>query len=158
MIKTIDCFDMDGCIVCSMHRYRAVDGKIDLPYWLDNEHKAEQDTLLPMAQTYKKLLADSTSYTMIATARVINQPDRNFIDNVLGKPQRLVSRNGRKDTRKGVAMKMAGIRPILNLKQFKNAVFRFYEDNLEYLHGVCDKVEALGFKTERIYVESKQGH
>lgn len=162
-IKTINCFDMDGCIVDSSHRYRTMldgDGneKIDLQYWLDNEHKAKEDSLLPMAAHYHKCLADSTSYTMIATARVINEPDQWFINNVLGKPRKLVSRNGRNDTRKGVEMKLAGIKPLLNLKPFKNAVFKFYEDNLEYLHGVCDVVESLGFQTERIYVPSVQGH
>lgn len=162
MIKFIDCFDMDGTIVDSTHRYRTkiVNGeeKIDLQYWLDNEHKAMDDKLLPMADHYRECLADSASYAMIATARVINEPDQMFINNILGKPQRLVSRNGRTDTRKGVEMKLAGIRPLLNLKNFQNAIFRFYEDNLEYLHGVCDRVEALGFQTERIYVPSKQGH
>jgi hypothetical protein len=158
MIKFLDVFDMDGCIVDSLHRYRSHNGKIDLQYWLDNEHKAMDDTLLPMADTYKKLLGDKTSYTMIATARVINAPDQKFIDEVLSAPQKLVSRRGRNDARKGADMKFAGIRPLLNLIPFKNVVVRMYEDNLDYLHGVCDRVEALGFQTERIFVPSQQGH
>jgi len=140
MLKSIDCFDMDGTIVDSTHRYRAIGGKIDLQYWIENQHKAMDDRLLPMAEHYRKCLADSTSYAMIATARVINEPDQRFISTILGEPQRMVSRRGQEDTRKGVDMKFAGIRPLLNLKNFANVVFRFYEDNLDYLHGVCDRV------------------
>ena len=61
-IKKIAIYDMDGTIVNSLHRYRTIDGKIDLQYWRDNEHRAMQDTLLPLSEQYKKDIADNNTY------------------------------------------------------------------------------------------------
>ena len=145
---------MDGTIVCSLHRYRTIDNKIDLQYWRDNEYRAGDDSLLPLADQYKKELSDKDTFVIIATARVLNKPDIDFINNVLGKPDHIISRkNG--DTRSGGLLKILGLKKLFSLKQFSkvksNAIF--YEDNTSYLKAVCDYFNITG-----VYIPSKQGH
>jgi hypothetical protein len=144
---------MDGTVVCSLHRYRAVNGKIDLQYWRDNSHKAMKDSLLPLANQYRTDLADSECYVIIATARVLNEPDIRFINEILGKPNYIISRKGNNDTRSGKELKIKGLQKFFNLKNFRLAVATFYEDNTEYLKAVCDH-----FKITGVYIPSNQGH
>ncbi len=154
-IKKIHVYDVDGTIVCSMHRFRTLkNGKIDLPYWIDNctPEKIALDSLLPLAEQYKNDLLNKSVYVMIATARVLEKPDYDFITNKLGVPDKIISRNGRDDTRKGTDMKIAGIRFVQNLKQFKNASMVIFEDNTDYLKGICDYFQCTG-----VYIPSKQG-
>ena len=84
-MKRVQVYDMDGTIVDSLHRYRTIknlDGteRIDLEYWRANEYRAMQDKLLPLADQYKRDLLCPNTYVIIATARVINKPDAQFID------------------------------------------------------------------------------
>lgn len=152
-MKKIAIYDMDGTIVCSMHRYRTIDGKIDLQYWRDNEYLAGNDSLLPLAEQYKAELADNNTFVIIATARVLNQPDIDFINNILGKPDYIISRkNG--DNRSGGLLKVLGLKKLFSLKQFtKIKDIVFYEDNTSYLKTVCDF-----FKIKGVYIPSNQGH
>lgn len=154
MIKEIHVYDMDGTVVCSMHRFKTLDnGKIDLQYWLDNEHKAYDDSLLPLAEQYQAQLKDPSVYVVIATARVLNDADMAFIRDKLGMPNYIVSRNGRTDNRKGSQMKIQGLSKIFNLKQFQNVKKRFfYEDNKDYLYPVANH-----YNMKPIFVPSLQG-
>ena len=138
MIKEIHVYDMDGTIVCSMHRFRTNEsGRIDLQYWLDNEHKAYDDTLLPLAEQYKAQLKDPSILVAIATARVLSKPDLDFIQDKLGKPDYIVSRSHRDDTRKGADLKIQGLSKLF--KEFNHIKKRFfYEDNLDYLLPVAN--------------------
>ena len=151
-IKKIAIYDMDGTIVNSLHRYRTIDGKIDLQYWRDNEHRAMQDTLLPLSEQYKKDIADINTYVIIATARVMHEPDYLFVDTILGKPNYIISRKDG-DSISGGLLKINGLSKFFNLKNFKNAVAIFYEDNATYLKTVCDK-----FNIQGVYIPSEQGH
>jgi hypothetical protein len=151
-IKRVAIYDMDGTIVCSLHRYRAVNGKIDLAYWRENQDKAMQDSLLPLAEQYKADLADPDCYVIIATARVMGEPDYAFVNTVLGKPDYLISRKDG-DSISGGQLKINGLQKFFNLKNFKNAAVVFYEDNATYLKTVCDK-----FNIRGVYVPSQQGH
>jgi hydroxymethylpyrimidine pyrophosphatase-like HAD family hydrolase len=155
MIKEIHIYDMDGTIVCSQHRFKTNEqGKIDLQYWIDNctPEKIAKDSLLPLADQYKAQLSDPEIYVVIATARILEKADMDYIKNVLGMPDKIVSRNGRTDTRKGAEMKIAGLRYLKNLKQFKNAALHFYEDNIDYLYPVANYLNARPH-----YIPSKQG-
>lgn len=152
MIKRVAIYDMDGTIVCSLHRYRTIGDKIDLAYWRENEFRAMDDSLLPLAEQYKADLLDAECYVIIATARVLNDPDRKFIAEVLGNPDYIISR-AKDDSRSGGLLKVLGLQKFFNLKNFKNAAFVFYEDNATYLKTVCDK-----FNIRGVYVPSKQGH
>lgn len=152
----ISIYDMDGTIVDSSHRYRAVtdNGKtrIDLQYWRDNEYRAMQDGLLPLAAQYMQELADKNVYVIIATARVMYASDWQFVNEVLGAPNYLISR-GITDTRSGKELKIKGLQKLANLRQFDMSKAVFYEDNIEYLKAVCDH-----FNMRGVYIPSVQGH
>lgn len=145
---------MDGTIVCSLHRYKtdSTGNKIDLQYWRDNEYRAMDDSLLPLADQYKADLKDNECFVIIATARILRKPDMIFIDTILGKPDHIISRK-ENDNISGGLLKIRGLCKILNLKQFKNTAKVFYEDNTSYLKAVCDKFNIMG-----VYIPSKQGH
>lgn len=157
-MKRIRIYDMDGTIVCSRHRYRSVknpDGteRIDLQYWRDNQHRAMEDSLLPMAEQYKADLKDDDCFVIIATARVMNGPDWQFVREILGEPDHFIFRAA-DDSRSGALLKVLGLRKILNLKQFAGITdVIFYEDNVQYLKTVCDE-----FGIQGVYLPSKQGH
>ena len=155
MYKQIQIYDMDGTLVCSMHRFKTTaEGKIDLPHWIENctPEMIAKDSLLPLATQYKAHLRNPDIYVIIATARVMEKPDYDFVKNVLGQPDKIVSRNGRGDTRKGATMKIAGLRFLNNLKQFSKVKKFFYEDNIDYLFPVARALNATP-----IFVKSEQG-
>lgn len=154
MIKEIKIYDMDGTIVDSTHRYKTLDcgTKIDLQYWRDNEYRAYNDSLLPLAEQYKKDIQNPECYVIIATARIIRNEDMRFIKDKLGMPDYIISRK-ENDSRSGGLLKILGLKKFFNLKNFKQAKAVFYEDNVSYLKAVCDY-----FKIEGIYIPSNQGH
>ena len=156
MISRIAIYDMDGTIVCSLHRYRTIidanGERIDLNYWRENEHRAGSDSLLPLAENYKRDLADTNCFVVIATARILRSADLAFISEKLGDPDYIISRTDG-DTVSGAKLKIAGLAKFFNLKSFKDAEFTFYEDNVAYLKAVCDR-----FNIRGVYVPSKQGH
>lgn len=154
MIKRVAIYDMDGTVVNSLHRYKTMPcgTKIDLEYWRANEHKAYDDTLLPLADQYRLDLADPTAYVIIATARVLRNADMLFIKDKLGMPNYIISRKDG-DTISGGLLKINGLKKFFNLKNFKNASWVFYEDNLKYLSDVCGY-----FHINGVFVPSKQGY
>jgi beta-phosphoglucomutase-like phosphatase (HAD superfamily) len=155
-IRKISIYDMDGTIVDSSHRYRTITTngvtRIDLPYWRANEYRAMDDGLLPLAEQYRAELNDPSVYVIIATARVLNAPDIMFIEQILGKPNYIISRAAT-DNRSGAVLKINGLQKFFNLKQFRIADAVFYEDNISYLKVVCDHFGIIG-----VYIPSKQGH
>jgi hypothetical protein len=155
-IKRIRIYDMDGTIVCSLHRYRTIiderGERIDLEYWRENEYRALDDSLLPLAEQYRADLADPECYTIIATARVLGEPDMQFIRETLGEPDYIVSRKSG-DTQSGRTLKIGGLAKFFNLVNFKTDDVIFYEDNAEYLKAVCDRFDIRG-----VYIPSRQGH
>lgn len=155
-ITRVAIYDMDGTIVDSSHRYRTIvdenGERIDLDYWRENEYRAMEDQLLPMAEQYKKDLLDPHCYVIIATARVMNGPDWQFVNEVLGQPDYFISRP--KDSSvSGKILKINGLARFFNLVNFKDAEFVFYEDNIQYLKAVCDR-----FNIRGVYIPSVQGH
>ena len=155
-ITKVSIYDMDGTIVCSLHRYRTIiddnGEKIDLGYWRENEYRAMNDSLLPLAKQYKADLADLNCYVIIATARVLHAADSQFIREILGEPDYIISR-AEGDVSSGGKLKISGLAKFFNLVTFRDAEFTFYEDNTSYLKAVCDR-----FNIRGVYVPSKQGH
>lgn len=156
-ILKVKIYDMDGTIVDSTHRYRTMQDengieKIDLEFWRANEHLAYDDCLLPLAEQYRRDLADSSCYVIIATARIIRDADMRFIREKLGMPNHIISRKEGSNISGGL-LKIKGLQKFFNLKNFKNAAFTFYEDNTQYLKAVCDYFNITG-----VYIPSKQGH
>lgn len=155
-IHKVKIFDMDGTIVDSSHRYRTIieNGieKIDLQYWRDNNYRAMEDGLLPLASHYRECLRDPNTYVIIATARVMGEADSQFVNEILGAPDYLISRKAG-DTISGGLLKINGLQKFWNLRQFRKASWTFYEDNAQYLKKVCDH-----FGIRGVYIPSKQGH
>jgi len=155
-ITKVSIYDMDGTIVDSTHRYRTitVNGieKIDLEYWRANEYRAMDDGLLPLAEQYRAELRDENTYVIIATARAMRAADYQFVNEILGKPDYLISRKPG-ETISGGQLKINGLQKFFNLKQFRKADATFYEDNTSYLKAVCDH-----FGIRGVYIPSKQGH
>ena len=155
-ITRVAIFDMDGTIVDSSHRYRTIvddtGEKIDLEFWRENQYNAMNDSLLPMAEQYRADLFDENCYVIIATARVMNAPDWQFVKEILGEPDYFISRN-EGDSQSGKTLKINGLAKFFNLTNFKNADFVFYEDNISYLKAVCDR-----FNIRGVYIPSIQGH
>ena len=151
-IKRVAIYDMDGTIVCSLHRYKTIGDKIDLEFWRANEFRAMDDSLLPLSQQYRNDLVDENCYVIIATARVMHDADYRFVKEILGQPNHIISRESG-DARSGGELKILGLKKFFNLKNFKNAEFIFYEDNATYLKTVCDY-----FGIRGVYIPSKQGH
>lgn len=155
-IKRIAIYDLDGTVIDSSHRYRTIEegGKvrIDLDHWRANEHLAYKDSLLPMAEQYKADLADDSCYVIVATARVMHEPDWQFVREHLGMPNHFIYRTPY-DTRSGAVLKINGLQKFFNLLQFRHVDAVFYEDNVQYLKAVCDK-----FRIRGVYIPSVQGH
>lgn len=156
-MRKVEIYDMDGTIVDSSHRYRTIVGvdnieRIDLDYWRENEYRAMDDGLLPLAAQYMESLKDPEIYVIIATARVMGGPDWQFVNDVLGMPDYFISRKPG-DTVSGKTLKINGLQKFFNLKQFRKADAVFYEDNISYLKAVCDH-----FNIRGVYIPSKQGH
>ena len=105
-----------------------------------------------MVDQYRKDLADENCYTIIATARVMNLPDWQFVREVLGEPDYFISRPANSDI-SGKTLKINGLAKFFNLINFKGADFVFYEDNISYLKAVCDR-----FNIRGVYIPSVQGH
>jgi hypothetical protein len=155
-ITRVSIYDMDGTIVDSLHRYRTIISdtgeRIDLDYWRENEYRAMDDSLLPLAAQYRQDLQDESCYVIIATARVLRDADNEFIRDVLGEPDYIISRRDG-DNISGGKLKVNGLAKFFNLVTFRDAEFVFYEDNISYLKAVCDR-----FNIRGVYVPSKQGH
>ena len=156
-IRKVSIYDMDGTIVDSSHRYRTITDqngqvKIDLDFWRENEYRAMEDGLLPLAEQYMRDIQDPECYVIIATARVMHEPDYQFVNEILGKPDYLISRKDG-DNISGGKLKVNGLAKFFNLKSFQNAEFTFYEDNATYLKTVCDR-----FNIRGVYIPSVQGH
>jgi hypothetical protein len=151
MIKKIRIYDLDGTLCDSSHRYRTINGKIDLDYWRANEHRCYDDLPLPLAMQYKQELLDTSCLVIIATARVIHRSDFEYIRHILGMPDYLISRPYGSDISGGI-LKIEGLDPILREYNHVTDIV-FYEDNTSYLKAVCDY-----FKIRGVYVPSNQGH
>ena len=155
-ITKVSIYDMDGTIVDSTHRYRTIidenGERIDLDFWRQNEYKAFDDSLLPLAEQYKADLNNENCYVIIATARILRDADNEFIKQILGEPDYIISRSENSNI-SGGKLKINGLAKFFNLITFKDAEFTFYEDNVQYLKAVCDR-----FNIRGVYVPSKQGH
>ena len=155
-IARVAIYDMDGTIVDSSHRYRTITDengeRIDLDYWRENEYRAMDDGLLPLFEQYRRDLQDENCYTIIATARVMNAPDWQFVKEILGEPDYFISRPADSNI-SGKILKINGLAKFFNLVTFKDADFVFYEDNIQYLKAVCDR-----FNIRGVYIPSVQGH
>jgi phosphoglycolate phosphatase-like HAD superfamily hydrolase len=160
MIKRIHIFDMDGTLVDSSHRYRTMPcgTRIDLQHWRDNEHRAADDTLLPIVAKYRALLDSPCDYVVIATARIGDTHTREFLKRHGIEPQAFIARRDDTDNRGGAELKIAAIRRLLNLRQFQGVEeFHIYEDNRTYLNKMWAAFRGYG-RAVCHFFPSNQGH
>jgi len=128
--------------------------RIDLQFWIDNEHKTLDDTLLPLVAKYRELLDSAEDYVIIATARIWCEKTAEFIKRHNLAPNASYARRNREDTRGGAALKITAVKKLLNLKQFKHVEnIHVYEDNESYMNSMCDALGAHGH-----FFPSNQGH
>lgn len=161
--KEIHLFDIDGVLLDSSHRYKTIIGKdgkhkIDLDHWRENEVNCLQDPLLPMAETYKRLLLKKSAFVIIATSRIMKALDYKSIEEKLGLPHAFISRIN--DEQKGGMLKLRGLLHVINecnLHHVEN--ISIYEDNAEYLKIIADGIfQGLGINPTAFYIPSNQGH
>jgi hypothetical protein len=159
MIEKIHIYDIDGTLISSSHRYRTAEcgTRIDLEYWRehDNDRSIYKDSPLPHLAQYKQDLKNPKIYVILATARVCYKGDANYkyIQRRMGIPDKFVHREGLEDKRGGAELKIQAIKPLLNLKQFKNAAVHIWEDNKDYLSDMVCALNGIGH-----YIPSTQGH
>ena len=163
LIKKCYIFDIDGVLLDSSHRYRvelSKDGKqkIDLKHWRANEHRTIEDTPLPTADIYKKVLKQKNSFVIIATSRIMSAVDYQVIEEKLGKPHALISRLT--NEQKGGDLKLNGvIRTLSDLNLKSTDKVHIYEDNIQYLKYIADGIKNnLNIMPEAYYIVSNQGH
>lgn len=158
-MQTLHIFDMDGTIVDSSHRYNTIveNGikKIDLPYWIANEHKTMEDKPLPLSKLYKKLISSPEDIVCIATARIGCNLTKLwlYLNDMI--PNHFIARTGRDDIRGGAELKIEGINKLLTDDITKIVV---YEDNWKYLNDIADYYTTLGYDVEKRFIPSTQGY
>lgn len=128
--------------------------KIDLQHWIDNECLTMDDSLLPLIDQFRALVESDEDYVIIATARIWCELSEKYaIENDIN-PAIILARRDRLDKRGGAALKIQGVKRLLNLKQFQGVEeIHVYEDNISYLKEMCDTLGGKGH-----YFPSKQGH
>ena len=162
MIKKIKIYDLDGTLIDSSHRYRTINGRIDLEHWRANDTRKnvlENDKFLDLYEWLKVDLKRKDTFVIFATARACTYNDHNYeflkLHNIV--PDMFIHRMGDNDTRGGAALKVEAIKPLLKLQKFQFATIHIFEDNIQYLH---DMVTALKDNHKIIghFVPSVQGH
>lgn len=165
MIKKIKIYDLDGTLIDSSHRYRTKGGKIDLAHWRENDtpEKVALDSFLDLYEWLKVDLKRKDTFVILATARACVENDHNydFLKHHDIMPDMFIHRQGDNDTRGGAALKIAAIKPLLNLKQFQGATIHIFEDNIQYLQDMVIALKgdfSKGRKVVGHFVPSVQGH
>jgi len=159
MVKEIHIYDIDGTLVDSTHRYRTVTKPcgalaIDFPYWVQNRHRAMNDSLLPLAEQYQAQRNNPNVWTVLATARAMHQQEWRHVETILKMPDQWISRK-EGNMESGATLKIRGLNVMLDaLPELKGLPMFFYEDNNDYLDAVCQEFN----NCTGIYVPSKQGY
>jgi hypothetical protein len=130
--KRIAIFDLDETIIDSKHRTpNNPDGTLDLSRYfaLKNRESIMRDTLLPLAETFKRLNR-SENYVVICTARAMNQDDFDYLamhglvaHKILCRPE-----NGSENHIKDAILKRRKIQRLRNLKQFAGKPAIMFDD------------------------------
>jgi hypothetical protein len=165
MIKKIKIYDLDGTLINSLHRYKTVDGKIDLAHWRENDtpEKVMQDSFLDLFEWLKVDLKRKDTFVIFATARACEKNDHNydFLKSHEIMPDMFIHRQGEFDKRGGAALKIEAIEPLLELPKFQGATVHIFEDNIKYLHDMVIALKgdfSKGRKVVGHFIPSMQGH
>jgi FMN phosphatase YigB (HAD superfamily) len=130
--KRIAIFDLDETIIDSSHRTpNKPDGTLDLDRYfaLKNRESIMRDTLLPLAETFKRL-DRSENYVVICTARAMNQDDLDYLAMHGLVAHKLLCRplDGSENHIKDGILKRRKIQRLRNLKQFAGKPVVMFDD------------------------------
>lgn len=165
MINKIKIYDLDGTLINSLHRYKTKNGRIDLQHWRENDtpEMVARDSFLDLYEWLKEDLKRKDTYVIFATARACVENDHNYdflkYHDIM--PDMFIHRQGETDQRGGAALKIAAIKPLLNLKQFQKATIHIFEDNIQYLESMVIALKGDFSKGRKVighFVPSQQGH
>lgn len=133
MFKRVVVFDLDETIIDSAHRTpNKPDGTLDLDryFQMKNRESIFRDTLLPLADTFKRL-DRKENYVVICTARAMNQDDWDYLSHhgldahlVLCRPE-----DGSENHIKDPVLKARKIQRLRNLKQFRGKPVVMFDDS-----------------------------
>ena len=143
-MKNITIFDLDGTCIDSSHRQNTLpDGTLDLTNWFANAtpEKIFQDTLMPLAQQIRKR-QKAGDFTIVCTARTMSFADFEFLMNEGINPDMIISRKVG-DMRPDGEMKLAKLKSLFNLKQFRDKNKIMFDDAASVrstLRGLLDAV------------------
>jgi hydroxymethylpyrimidine pyrophosphatase-like HAD family hydrolase len=131
-MKRIVVFDLDETLVDSSHRTpNRPDGTLDLERYfaLKTWDSTMQDTLLPLADTFKRL-DRSENYVVICTARQMQEMDYEFLRRHGLHYHKMMCRpvDGSENHLKDGALKRAKLQRLRNLKQFRNLPVIMFDD------------------------------
>ena len=152
-MQRIHVYDLDGVLVDSSHRYRNTpEGALDLAHWKANRtpSKIALDTLLPHSWQYMNDVLDPDTFVILCTSRERTLIDLEYIENVLGQPDRLIMRpsgNGEADT----VLKLRQLQRVLKLKKFHGLPRVLFEDNTHNINALRHLFDKC------VYVLSNQG-
>lgn len=131
--KRITVFDLDETIIDSKHRTpNRPDGTLDLDRYfaLKNRESIFRDSLLPLADTFKRLCRRE-NYVVICTARAMNQDDYDFLAHhgldahlILCRPL-----DGSENHIKDPVLKARKIQRLRNLRQFHGKPVTMFDDS-----------------------------
>jgi len=134
-------FDLDATVIDSSHRQiTKADGSLDLAAWKKNSTYAKvmRDSLLPLANHWKRIQELKNVYIAVLTARVMGDADFHYLAFKGLKADKIMSR-AFFDHRPDHIMKRQKILTFLfdnNIKNWSNVTF--YDDNKNVLHMLLD--------------------
>lgn len=130
--KRVMVFDLDETIIDSTHRTPShSDGTLDLDryFQLKTRENIMRDTLLPLAETFKRLNR-SENYIVICTARAMNDDDFDFLKMhklhyhaIMRRPM-----DGSENHIPDGVLKLRKIKRLLNLRQFRGLPVTMFDD------------------------------
>ena len=134
-------FDLDATVIDSSHRQiTKADGSLDLAAWKKNSTYAKvmRDSLLPLANHWKRIQELKNVYIAVLTARVMGDADFHYLKFKGLKADKIMSR-AFFDHRHDHVMKKQKIISFLlerNIKNLSNVTF--YDDNKNVLEMLLD--------------------
>ena len=134
-------FDLDATVIDSSHRQiTKADGSLDLAAWKKNSTYAKvmRDSLLPLANHWKRIQELKNVYIAVLTARVMGDADFHYLAFKGLKADKIMSR-AFFDHRPDHVMKKQKILTFLfenNIKYWSNVTF--YDDNKNVLNMLLD--------------------
>jgi hypothetical protein len=140
---TIYGFDLDSTVICSKHRAKIVNGKLDLEDWI--AHTREQilrDSLLPLGKFMIHLLNQNRE-VFICTARYMQKADFDLLEKLgLGGVKVIISR-AKGDDREDAEYKRDRIGKAYREVLAKGGEILFFDDK----ESIRNELNSIGIKT-----------